>query len=102
MTEQEILRRESLQKLRELGIEPFPAEMFDVTASAADIVANYQEEVLEDGTKNRLNYKEVALAGRIMAPLLARLGRHMAAIGAGLEQRYAPLPESLGEPCALP
>lgn len=67
MTEQEILRRESLQKLRELGIEPFPAEMFDVTASAADIVANYQEEVLEDGTKNRLNYKEVALAGRIMA-----------------------------------
>ena len=67
MTEQEILRRESLQKLRELGIEPYPAEMFDVTASAADIVANYQEEVLEDGTKNRLNYKEVALAGRIMA-----------------------------------
>jgi hypothetical protein len=39
---------------------------------------------------------------RFYAPLLAGLGRHMAAIGAGLEQRYAPLPESLGEPCALP
>ena len=67
MTEQELLRRESLHKLRELGIEPYPAEMFDVTAYATDIVANYKEEVLEDGTKNRLNYKEVALAGRIMA-----------------------------------
>lgn len=67
MTEQELLRRESLQKLRELGIDPYPAEMFDVTAFAADIVANYQEEVLEDGTKNRLNYHEVSLAGRIMA-----------------------------------
>jgi len=67
MTEQELFRRESLQKLRELGIEPYPAEMFEVTAFASDIVANYQEEILEDGTKNRLNYKEVALAGRIMA-----------------------------------
>ncbi|MBL7796636.1 MAG: lysine--tRNA ligase [Saprospiraceae bacterium] len=67
MTEQEILRREALQKLRELGIDPYPAEMFDVTAFAADILENYQEEVLEDGSKNRLNYQEVALAGRVMA-----------------------------------
>jgi lysyl-tRNA synthetase class 2 len=67
MTEQELVRREALQKLREMGIDPYPAEMFDVTAQAADIVANYQEEVLEDGTKNRLNYHEVSLAGRIMA-----------------------------------
>ena len=67
MTEQELLRRESLQKLRELGIDPYPAELFEVTAFAADIVANYQEEVLEDGTKNRLNYQQIALAGRIMA-----------------------------------
>ncbi|MBU6342291.1 MAG: lysine--tRNA ligase [Bacteroidetes bacterium] len=67
MTEQEILRRESLQKLRELGYDPYPPEMFAVNAFAADIVANYQEETLEDGTKNRLNYQEVALSGRIMA-----------------------------------
>lgn len=67
MTEQELLRRESLQKLRELGIDPYPADMFDVTAFATDIVANYQEEILEDGTKNRLNYQQVAVAGRIMA-----------------------------------
>ena len=67
MTEQELLRRESLAKLREMGIEPYPAELYDVTAFAADIVANYQEEVLEDGSKNRLNYHEVSLAGRVMA-----------------------------------
>ena len=67
MTEQELLRRESLAKLREMGIEPYPAEMYEVTAFAADIVAHYQEEVLEDGSKNRLNYQEVSLAGRVMA-----------------------------------
>jgi len=67
MTEQELNRRDSLQKLRDLGIDPYPAERFDVTAFAADIAANYREEVLEDGTKNRLNYQEVSLAGRIMA-----------------------------------
>jgi lysyl-tRNA synthetase class 2 len=67
MTEQELLRRESLSKLRELGIDPYPAELFEVTAYANDIVANYQEELLDDGTKNRLNYQSVALAGRVMA-----------------------------------
>lgn len=67
MTEQEILRRESLTKLQELGVNPYPAEMYEVTGHAADIVANYQEEVLEDGTKNRLNYQSVSLAGRVMA-----------------------------------
>lgn len=67
MTEQELIRRENLQKLRDMGIEPYPAEMFDVTHHAAEIVANYREEVLEDGTKNRLNFHEVALAGRVMA-----------------------------------
>ncbi|MFN4255621.1 MAG: lysine--tRNA ligase [Saprospiraceae bacterium] len=67
MTEQELIRRENLQKLRDMGIEPYPAEMFDGTHHAAEIVANSRAEVLEDGTKNRLNFQEVALAGRVMA-----------------------------------
>lgn len=67
MTEQELLRRESLQKLRDMGIEPYPAELFDVTTYSADILANYSETVLDDGTKQRHNYQEVALAGRVMA-----------------------------------
>lgn len=67
MTEQEILRRESLHKLSELGIDPYPAPLFPVNVLAAEVVANYAEEVLEDGSKKRLNYGEVALAGRVMA-----------------------------------
>jgi Lysyl-tRNA synthetase (class II) len=67
MTEQEILRRESLAKIRELGIDPYPAEQFDVTHMAADVTANYQEEIAEDGAKRGLNFQSVALAGRIMA-----------------------------------
>ncbi len=66
LSEQELLRRESLQKLIELGIDPFPAELFDVNATASDIKANYKEEVLEDGTKNRLNYQDIRIAGRVM------------------------------------
>ena len=67
LSEQEIGRRESLQKIREMGINPYPPERFDVTAFAADIKENYQEEILDDGTKNRLNYYEVTIAGRMMA-----------------------------------
>lgn len=67
LSEQEIVRRESLAKIRELGIDPYPPELFDVTAFAADIVANYSETVAEDGTKQRHNYQTVALAGRLMA-----------------------------------
>jgi len=67
MSEQELVRRENLQKIRELGIDPFPPERYPVNAYAADILANYKEEVLEDGTKARLNYQAVVLAGRITA-----------------------------------
>ena len=37
LSEQEIIRRESLQQLRALGINPYPAEAFDVNAWAQDI-----------------------------------------------------------------
>ena len=33
LSEQEIVRRESLQKLRDLGINPYPAAQFKATAS---------------------------------------------------------------------
>jgi len=58
LSEQEILRRESLQQLRALGINPYPAEEYKVTAWAQDINDNF----------NRFpeTYKNVTLAGRIM------------------------------------
>ncbi len=66
LTEQEILRRESLDKIRELGIDPYPAALYPVTHLSSEIKENYKEEILEDGTKNRLNYQDVCLAGRLM------------------------------------
>ncbi len=67
MSEQELVRRDNLQKIKDLGINPYPPELFPVNVTAAEIKANYAEEVLEDGTKNRLNYQQVTIAGRIMA-----------------------------------
>ena len=59
LTDQEIVRRESLEKLRELGVDPYPANGIEVTAYASDIKANFTEEPL--------NYQGVALAGRLMS-----------------------------------
>ena len=59
LSEQEQLRRNSLAQLRALGIDPYPAEMFDVTATAAEIQQNFDPE------KN--NYQDIRVAGRIMS-----------------------------------
>ena len=58
-SEQEQIRRESLVKLRELGIEPYPAAQYPVNAEAAQIAAEYKP---EEG-----NFADVCLAGRIMS-----------------------------------
>ena len=59
LSEQEQLRRNSLAQLRALGINPYPAEMFDVTATAAEIQQSFDPE------KN--NYQDIRVAGRIMS-----------------------------------
>ncbi len=55
LSEQEIIRREKLQQLRDLGVEPYPAEEFVVTSNSKEIKEKY-----EDG-------KVVKLAGRLMS-----------------------------------
>jgi len=59
LNEQEKIRRESLIKLKELGINPFPAEEFETTTSSIEIKEGYSE------TEN--NFQNVSLAGRIMS-----------------------------------
>ncbi len=59
LSEQELVRREALQKIRDLGIDPYPAERFDVTAFSSDVLANFDSE--------KGNYQEVSMAGRLMA-----------------------------------
>ncbi len=58
LSEQELVRRENLQKVRELGIDPYPPVHYKVNEFAADIKANYV-----DGSEN---YNDVILAGRLM------------------------------------
>ena len=59
LSEQEILRRESMKKLRELGIEPYPAAEYPVNTTTAEIRAGY--------TPENPNYQDVTIAGRIMS-----------------------------------
>ena len=57
LSEQEIIRRESLQKLRDLGIEPYPAAKFDVDITSKQIKEKHKE-------GEELN---VVIAGRLMS-----------------------------------
>jgi lysyl-tRNA synthetase, class II len=55
LSEQELIRRESLKKLREIGINPYPAELYPVDTLTSDIKNNFQEG------------KEVCIAGRMLS-----------------------------------
>ena len=55
LSEQEIQRRESLNKIIEMGINPFPAETYPISISATEIKENFEEG------------KAVCLAGRMMS-----------------------------------
>jgi lysyl-tRNA synthetase class 2 len=57
LSEQEILRREALSELRSLGIEPYPANEFTVTAHSKDVLENFE----------KYEGKDVVLAGRMMS-----------------------------------
>ncbi|TWI03365.1 lysyl-tRNA synthetase class II [Flavobacterium tiangeerense] len=56
LSEQEILRREALTELRNLGIEPYPAAEFVTTVYSSEILADFE----------KYEGKEVVLAGRLM------------------------------------
>ena len=56
LSEQEILRREALTELRNLGIEPYPAAEFTTTVYSSEILADFE----------KYEGKEVVLAGRLM------------------------------------
>jgi len=58
LSEQEQVRREALQKIKDLGIDPYPAAGFAVNVTAREIKANYET--------HKLDYKNVSIAGRLM------------------------------------
>ena len=59
LKEQEIIRRNSLKELIQLGIDPYPAEGFEVNSTAREIHKNFPED--------QSLYQDVSLAGRIMS-----------------------------------
>ncbi len=58
LSEQEIVRRNKLDEIRKLGIDPYPAAEFPVNANAKDIHENYE--------RDKTNYKDISIAGRLM------------------------------------
>ena len=57
LSEQEIFRRNSLEQLKAMGINPYPAAEYVVTAYSDDIVANFSDDA---------EPRQVSIAGRMM------------------------------------
>ena len=55
LSEQEVVRREKLGKLRDLGINPYPADLFPIDSNSAVIKTDFSEG------------KQVTVAGRLMS-----------------------------------
>lgn len=59
LSEQEIVRRNNLQSMRDLGIDPYPAATFETNASSQEIKQNFKE--------GDTTYQEISIAGRLMS-----------------------------------
>jgi lysyl-tRNA synthetase class 2 len=59
LSEQEQIRRNSLEEIRKMGINPYPQEAFSVSHKAQDIKTGYRRE--------ENNFQDVTLAGRLMS-----------------------------------
>ena len=58
LSEQEILRRQSLDELRNMGIDPYPAAEYTTNAFSTDIISSFSDDAAP---------REVAIAGRMMS-----------------------------------
>ncbi len=59
LSELEIQRRQKREELMKLGIDPYPAELYEVNVTAKDILQNYE--------RRKIDYKNVSIAGRLMS-----------------------------------
>jgi lysyl-tRNA synthetase class 2 len=58
LTEQEIIRRQALEEMRQLGINPYPNEPFEVNCKTTEILEKYDDSIK--------NFQQVSIAGRLM------------------------------------
>lgn len=61
LSEQEIIRREKLEALKALGIDPYPASLYPVNSTASFIKSTYK------GEENKNEFADTCIAGRIMS-----------------------------------
>ena len=64
LSEQEVIRRESLQKMRDMGINPYPADEYVVTGYSTEIKATFED---DNQDAEWYNGKPVRIAGRLMS-----------------------------------
>ena len=64
LSEQEVIRRESLQKMKDMGINPYPADEYVVTGYSTEIKATFEDDNQE---AEWYNGKPVRIAGRLMS-----------------------------------
>ena len=60
LTEQEQVRRNALKQLEELGIDPYPAEEYEINTDSTAIKNNFSDE-------NKQDFQDISIAGRIMS-----------------------------------
>ncbi len=58
LSEQEIIRRQGLEELQKLGINPYPADLFEITTTAQEILTKFPTQPEA--------FQAVSFAGRIM------------------------------------
>ncbi len=59
LSEQELLRRQKLEEIQQLGINPYPADLYKITTSSKKILNDFDDQPDD--------FKEVSIAGRIMS-----------------------------------
>lgn len=60
LSEQELLRRAKLEEITKMGIDAYPAELYEINATAKSILENFTADTAEQ-------YKNISIAGRIMS-----------------------------------
>ncbi len=67
LSEQEIQRRANLDAMKAMGIEPYPAAMYETNAYSTDIIAEFVDPETDEEGKPVGGLREVSIAGRMMS-----------------------------------
>ncbi len=59
LSEQEIVRRQAREELQQMGVNPYPSELFEVNVTTKNILQNYE--------RRKLDYQNISIAGRLMS-----------------------------------